>query len=877
MSPPRGVEWNWSVYNPALVERQELIRRFLVTSRRDLLQELAGLLRGQTGVPPRRPRHGLITGPRGSGKTTLLLRLRYLVEEDPALCVEWRPLVLPEEMDQLAHLGELFVTLLDNLGDDDALRAKLLRESALDEEQLLRSALAALRDSCDRSGKRLLLLIDNLDAIAGVLPLAQIQKLTSLLVHEQRFLVIASIPFHKKEEVLPKSLAKEFIDFPLDDLSQEEFLRLLSDLALLSRNPRLVDLLAQQAPRSMELYHLTGGNLRTAILLYRLLSESSTEHMSILAALDRLLDDVTPLYQSRIKMLPPQQRRVFAAIAQQWHPVDAATLGRSLLLKPNVVSAQISRLIAERYVERIGRGRPPRYRISERLFNIYWLMRQGGSGKRNLQLLLELLDSLVSNENVFALARRAIEEGVSQRIQTWSESITDLFYVSEVMSRTPDRIKRAELLLGLLDLLRRQRSNPERRAVRIKVGSFSELIEKLTDHQMLSLYGKEQDQLISRLADVLAREPENADAWYFQACLLYSADRFGEAEHAAMETLRLGNNTAPVHLLLAKIYDCLDLQRADRELVGKAIDHCREAVRLDPTQSEGHKLIPLLSTRAPRGWISGEEISAAAEQATKVSPNNGEYWRRYALSQFEQNRYHDALVSIERSIALDPSDYLAIALKATILLSRENVSRPKQALDKRQPDWDSIRSLYQHLLDLFRGSTPTPEYYYDRNPLFQMFSLYLAPEQLVLTEETIRRALLEAPNEPRLLFNHAFVLGRLNRWPQALLAADAMLQLGLREKVWFLTQTMNAVVIFFLFAGVRGQGRYALELLERYTHDFVLAAADSPLRIALTCLVENKHEPPDEFAEEVRIVARHLMKYMQRSSENEERAVASAG
>lgn len=171
--------------------------------------------------------------------------------------------------------------------------------------------------------------------------------------------------------------------------------------------------------------------------------------MSILAALDRLLDDVTLLIRAESRCF----RRSNGGCS--WPSRSSGTRSMRpnscpLLLKPNVVSAQISRLIAERYVERIGRGRPPRYRISERLFNIYWLMRQGGSGKRNLQLLLELLDSLVSNENVFALARRAIEEGVSQRIQTWSESITDLFYVSEVMSRTPDCIKRAELLLGLL-------------------------------------------------------------------------------------------------------------------------------------------------------------------------------------------------------------------------------------------------------------------------------------------------------------------------------------------------------------------------------------------------------------------------------------------
>lgn len=861
----RRVDWNWSVYNPALIERRELIARFLIGSRQDLLRQLVELLRCDSEPQPRKPRHALLTGPRGSGKTSLLLRLRYLVEDDQQLHAAWRPLTVPEELDQVAHLGDLFNIFLSLIGEAEARQAEKLREAAEDESHLLRGTLAALRAYCDASGKRLLLLIDNFDSLVDVLPPDEVQQLTSLLNKESRFLVIASIPLHAKEEVLAKSLAKEFADFPLGVLSQDEFLHLLNDLALLSRDPRLVDLLAHQVPRSIELYHLTGGNLRTAILLYRLLSESSTENLSILAALDRLLDDVTPLYQSRIKMLPLQQRRVFAAIAQNWHPVDAATLGQALRLKPNVVSAQISRLISERYVERIERGRTPKYRITERLLNIYWLMRQGGSGKRNLQLLLELLDSMVSNEQVFTLARRAIEEGVSQRIQTWGESIKDLFYVSEVMGRTSDRIKRAELLLGLLDMLRRQRSNPERHAIRVHVGAFSKLIDELTDHRLLSLQGDELEQLISQITEALAREPTNAEAWYFQACLLYYADRYTEAERAAKESLRLGNTTAPVHLLLAKLCDCMDVQDANPSAVTKGIEHCREAFRLDPTQSESCKLILWFSTRAPKGLISSEEIRANAEQATRISPHNAEYWRRLALAHFEQNRYDDALIAIERSLVLDPSDYLAMALRGAIFFSKDIAVKQQKGRTDRITDWDSIRALYQHLIELFRRSEPVPEYCFDRNPVFQLFSLYLSADQLPATEAAIRKALLDAPNEPRLLYNYAFVLGRLNKWPQALLAADAMLQYGLPEQVWFLMHTVNAVTIFFLLAGARGQGRHALDLLTRYEDRFVLAASDSPLRIALKCLVEDCAEPPQEVADEVRVVARHLLKYMQRS------------
>lgn len=144
MSPPQGVEWNWSVYNPALVERQELIRRFLVTSRRDLLQELAGLLRGQDRSPaPKaatRGHYGVHEAAARlrscSGSATSSRRIRQpLCRVAAARTPKGRTGFNSRTWVSLSS----FVTLLDNLGDDDALRAKLLRESGAGRGAALRA------------------------------------------------------------------------------------------------------------------------------------------------------------------------------------------------------------------------------------------------------------------------------------------------------------------------------------------------------------------------------------------------------------------------------------------------------------------------------------------------------------------------------------------------------------------------------------------------------------------------------------------------------------------------------------------------------------------------------------------------------------------
>ena len=58
--------------------------------------------------------------------------------------------------------------------------------------------------------------------------------------------------------------------------------------------------------------------------------EKLSKHQNAVPSLERILDDVTPLYQSRTNQLAPQQRRIFAALASHWSPVDAATLARTL-------------------------------------------------------------------------------------------------------------------------------------------------------------------------------------------------------------------------------------------------------------------------------------------------------------------------------------------------------------------------------------------------------------------------------------------------------------------------------------------------------------------------------------------------------------------
>src|SRR5690606_39177763 len=122
------------------------------------------------------PQHHLIIGQRGMGKTTLLRRLRYAIEDDPELDARWLPLVFPEEQYNVASLSDFWLNCVDALADSLESRGQRESLAAIDEqvaeiagithESSRRArALGLLMSLSDRIGRRLVLLVDNLDLV----------------------------------------------------------------------------------------------------------------------------------------------------------------------------------------------------------------------------------------------------------------------------------------------------------------------------------------------------------------------------------------------------------------------------------------------------------------------------------------------------------------------------------------------------------------------------------------------------------------------------------------------------------------------------------------------------------------------------------------
>ncbi|WP_089728048.1 tetratricopeptide repeat protein [Candidatus Thiosymbion oneisti] len=437
-SPLRGAV----KYNPHLWDDDEL-RAVFVVRHRELVAALDRIRACPLGKVPQ---HLLITGYRGMGKTTLLRRIALAVADDSELAADWIPLTFPEEQYTVSTLAELWMNVLDTLADrlerqgatpDELadLDAGVRKIEALSPAEREGAALGLLQDWTAERQQRLLLLIDSSDLLltnlgrtegsrgriadAGATPLWRLRK---TLTHDPTiFWLGASYQALEAEHQYQYAFHDFFEILELRPLKLDEMRQALLALArVFGAGPGLRDAEAEQAmqhnldtrpERLRSLRTLTGGNPRTTVVLYELLAAGWEGDVH--SDLKALLDLMTPLYKARMEQLAEQPRKLLALLMEHWDPIGAGDLARIAGLPPTTVSGQLSRLTAEGLVEKVALAATSRagYQASERLFNIWYLMRYTPRRtRRRLTWLVEFMRLWFSADDLRRQARRSLDQ-----------------------------------------------------------------------------------------------------------------------------------------------------------------------------------------------------------------------------------------------------------------------------------------------------------------------------------------------------------------------------------------------------------------------------------------------------------------------------------
>ena len=417
-------------FNPHSQSEADFLANF-VARRATLDYFLRQLRLLDSGQPAR---HHLNVAPRGYGKTSLLRRIAVAVRTEADLHKRFIALSFREEQHNVISLDVFWRNCLQSLlearEDETANEAEIEeldaawtrhapRQALKREDQDGEPAWHEFQTICKRLQRRPLLLIDNLDALLAGLATNHQWALRRILQRADGPVLIAAASRYPESTHDPNAAFYEFFRVQtLDKLDDQEVMQCLRMLAghRGDAGRGVLTLLDKDPGRVTALNTLAGGNPRTLNVLYAVLES----HISadLLSQLSAMLDTFTGWYQARTEELPIQARAVFDALALNWDPMQAAALGEITGLDTSVVSSHLSRLEKQGYVETIaltssGRGRNG-YQVSERFFNIWYLMRNGPRrARQSIKFLTVFLQSCFSLAERRTMAHGLLDEGRS--------------------------------------------------------------------------------------------------------------------------------------------------------------------------------------------------------------------------------------------------------------------------------------------------------------------------------------------------------------------------------------------------------------------------------------------------------------------------------
>ena len=284
-------------YNPGFLSDDELVASFCV--RTGEFASMVEVLRDSTG---KANTHQIVIGPRGSGKTSLLLRVAAEIRRDADLSSRFFPIVFAEESYEVSTAGEFWLECLSRLADQaprgedgpDLHRTYEELRQIQDDRTLGDRCLGVLQDFADREGRRLVLIVENLNMMfrdiadddAG-------WRLRQTLQNDPRFLLLASAT-SRFDEIDKR-------DFAFYDLFRTTTLHRLDtdDCAALWRTVSGRER-AKKTIRALQI--LTGGSPRLLTIVARFGGKLSFREL--MADLLDLVDDHTEYFKSHLDALP---------------------------------------------------------------------------------------------------------------------------------------------------------------------------------------------------------------------------------------------------------------------------------------------------------------------------------------------------------------------------------------------------------------------------------------------------------------------------------------------------------------------------------------------------------------------------------------------
>ena len=359
-------------FNPGTFQSdEEVIEQFAVRERE--LDMVLEVLRGNIGSPS--CQDVLVVAPRGRGKTMLLARVAAELNTDEGLSNFLLPVRLMEESHEVFNLADFWLDTLFHLAREsvrhDPDLAGELRETHADltdrwrEEALADRVLAAVLNAADRLGKKLVLMVENLQALCENVEDDFGWQLRDALESEPRIMLFATATsrFEGLEDA-GEPFFELFRIVNLEPLSTEECRHLWEVVS--------GDEVSEHEIRPLEI--LTGGNPRLLVIVAGFAQHRSLRQL--MEELVMLIDDHTEYFRGHLEVLGRGERRVYLALIDLWQPSSTGEIAARARMEVRPVSTMLGRLVNRGAVVVEGTGRKRLYAAAEPLYSIYYKLRR---------------------------------------------------------------------------------------------------------------------------------------------------------------------------------------------------------------------------------------------------------------------------------------------------------------------------------------------------------------------------------------------------------------------------------------------------------------------------------------------------------------------
>ena len=347
----------------------------ILVGRQKLAERLTARIRESVLTPTKH--HSLLLGPRGIGKSYLIALIYHRIKAMPDVAIQAALAWLSEEEWSVASLGDFYVVILRALEREyGGLKEGIADLYRLPDDTFERAAGDLLRETV--GARTLVLLAENLEEIFRGLTDAEQWALRSFLSERPFATILATTPSLFAGISRQKSaFYGYFAPTYLEELTLDEATELLRKVAVLRGDDDLAAFLTTDIARDrVEVVHrLAGGHPRIYLLFAHLLTSEALDEL--VTPFLKLLDELTPYYQSRMQLLSPQQRKIVEFLSEYGGAAPVKTIAARNRMTQQTASSQLKKLDEMAYVRRHPLGRDSYYELREPLLRLVLEVKRG--------------------------------------------------------------------------------------------------------------------------------------------------------------------------------------------------------------------------------------------------------------------------------------------------------------------------------------------------------------------------------------------------------------------------------------------------------------------------------------------------------------------